>query len=95
MQIRHFKKANILHLRYPEGTILWTHGPVIRALDSRFMGTGFKSTGCLPVNSIFQPSVISQQIPGTPGDLMVKSKMSPHSVSAVWRQLNPIHGKRP
>ena len=32
---------------------------------------------------------------GTPGDLMVKSKLSPRTGSVVLKQFNPIHKKRP
>ena len=34
-------------------------------------------------------------VPGTPGDLVGESKLSPYSSSVALRQLNPIDKKEP
>ena len=34
-------------------------------------------------------------MPGTLGDMLVKSKLSPHNGSVALRQMNPIHMKGP
>ena len=60
-------------------------------------GPSFKTSGWLQeVDSVFHPFDPSiKWVPGTHGELAVKSKISPYSGSAALRQSNPIHKKGP
>ena len=56
---------------------------------------GSKPSGGSKFNSPFIIPRSIKWVPGTPGDLVVKSKLSPHSGSVALRQLNTIHKKGP
>ena len=74
-------------------TIKWSNGPVVSALD-------FQSRG--PVNWMTQRSTESYILPRsikrvsrTPGDLVVKRKLSPRSGSVALGHLTPVDKKGP
>ena len=59
---------------------------MVKVLDSHSMG-GWVASMSLPRST--------KSVPGSPGDLVLKSKLSLRSGSVALRQLNPIHKKEP
>ena len=69
-------------------------GLVLKALDSQSSGSKLKTTGWLQYQLSLLSLLLSiKYVLGTPGDLVVQSKLSRLSGSAL-RQLNSIHKKR-
>ena len=61
--------------------------PIVKALDSQSLGVEFKTTGWLQV---WLPQSM-EWVPGTPGELVVKNKLSLCSGFVALSELNPIH----
>ena len=69
-------------------------GLVLKALDSQSSGSKLKTTGWLQYQLSLLSLLLSiKYVLGTPGDLVVQSKLSRRSGSAL-RQLNSVHKKR-
>ena len=68
-------------------------GLVIGALNSPFRGPGSKPMGGSKVDSGCHFFKVNQMSIRNTRELVVKSKLSPCSGSAVLRQLNAIHRK--
>ena len=71
------------------------NGLVVILQDSQFRGLWFKTTGGSMVESAFHPSESIQWVPGTPGNSVVKRKLSPCSGFVTLRQLHPNHKLEP
>ena len=62
-------------------------------------GAGFPIAGSWVQNHLLAPRLVQpilyprsvKWVPSTPGDLVVKSKLSPYSGFVALRHLNPIH----
>ena len=84
------KTGHSLHLKYVFSAIL-----VVKTLDSQYMVLD-SIYWVASSSQLFQPFIqlkLIKWVPGTPGNWVAKSKLSPHSGYVALRQLNPIHKK--
>ena len=84
-----FIKTGYLHLTYVFLIIA-----VVRVLDSQSRSPGLKTTWWLRGQLILSSFRSQLTGTGTPGDSVVKNKLSPCSGSIALRQLNPFHKKK-